>query len=143
MTFYRRIEEIATQEPEGHTYVLAHYWRSRAAEMRGEPWHRRNLFIERLPPARQSVPFRDAVGGTPVDVSAFRNLTGLEQWQMRTVVIDRRALIRDDVEDYWPRAQAGDFRADDADPRIRRSQRDSNGVIAEAGGMVGEGHLVR
>ncbi len=149
MSFYRRIQEVTTVEPEGTTFVLAHYWRSRAAFLRGEAPARINDFIERLPPRQGRRIVTDdkgrwlTMGGTAVDVTDPGNLTGLERWRTEAIVFDRRAMIRQDVDSYWPRAEADKRPADDSNRRLRRSQRDPNGVLAEAADLVGEEKLVR
>jgi len=146
--FYR-IVRIATQEPHGSTYVLAHYWPSRAAFRRGEPPARTNDFVLRLPPRTvQRIVTDDqgrflTVGGAAVDTSDPANLTGLEVWRTEPVTINRRSMILEIVDAYWARAQAGGFPRDHRNRRIKRSDRDPNGVLAEAADLVGEERLVR
>ena len=145
--FYR-IVRIATTEPHGNTYVLAHYWRSRAAFRRGEAPTQINGFPMGLASKTGEVMTFDdrgraqTRGGTWVDVTNPTNITGIEVWRLRTITIDRRALIREVVEAYYKRAKAGDYPRDYSDPRIKRSKRDPNGVLAETLTMVGEGRLV-
>lgn len=156
MTFFVRTEEIATQEPDGATFVLAHYWRSRAAFQRGESPARRNDFLLGLPPAQMDVIATDpqgrllTIGGAAVDLS---DVIGIEHWRMVTVNIDRGTLIRREVDAYWQRAEVGGFPADHTAhetnlsgfpiEQIERSRRDPNGVLAETRAMVGEERLVR
>ncbi len=147
--FYR-IVKIATQEPHGNTYVLAHYWRSRAASRRGEPPSRINGFPMGLASKVVEVMIFDARGwaqtrgGKWVDVTDPRNVTGIEVWKVRPMVLDRGSMIREVVEAYYWRAEANDYPRDySKEPGIRRSKADPNGVLLETASLVGEGRLVQ
>lgn len=146
--FYRRIEEIATVEPHGTTFVLARYWRSRAAFRRGEPPARTEDFDFLLAATREVIA-TDAqgrpltAGGTAVDLGDHASITGIENWRRVTIPVDRRAIIEQAIDAYWPRAEAGGFPEDHSRRKVKRSLRDPHGLLADSRTLIGHEKLVR
>jgi len=127
--------------------VLAHYWKFKTHFQQGQPPARVSDFLFDLPPQQVQRIKSDSQGrflledGTAIDVSGLPALTGLEVWQMETVVIDRRAIIIEAVEAFWHDAEANDYPSDHSNRQIQRSGRDPKGITTEASNLVGDKRL--
>lgn len=128
--FYRIIE-ISTDQASGHTYLLVHFWPSRAAERRGASPSRKNDFLMQLRPMAERI-VTDAQGrlkradGTFIAPAAAQPTDVFER---ETVTVDVPARMRENIEAYWQRAEAGDYPKNHTTRTLRRDQSDLRGIL--------------
>lgn len=133
--FYK-IVEVSTSKASGHTYVLVHFWRDKAAFDAEKPPDRINDFLMQLRSIGQRVvtnaegwPKRKA-DGKFVDPGTLGPDKLQPEWERETFGRNLPAEIKANIEAYWQRAEAGKFPADHTDSRIRRDESDPHGVLA-------------
>ncbi len=136
-----KIVEVSTDKASGHTYVLAYFWRRRAAYQTGKPAGRVNDFLMQLRPTGERIvtnvqgwPKRKS-GGVFVDPATLGPEKPEPEWERETVDRDLPAEIRANIEAYWGRAEEAEaggkpYPANHTSPRIQRDNSDPHGVLA-------------
>ena len=132
--FYQ-IVEVSTDKASGHTYVLVHFWRDKADQVKGKPPDRVNDFLMQLRPTGERVVtdgngwYKRLSDGVFIDPTKLAD-DDATKWEWETYDRDLPAEVKANIEAYWERAEAKGYPGDQADPRIKRDDSDPYGVLA-------------
>ncbi len=136
--FYE-ITEVSTDAASRHTYVLVHFWASKADHDAAKPPVLINDFLMQLRATGDQI-VTNAEGhmkrkdtGEFVDSATLQPGAVQPEWERETVDRDTPAEIRVNIEAYWARAQVRGDTGDKSDWRIHRDASDPHGVLAKPG----------
>lgn len=125
------IVEISTETRTEHTYVLVHFWASRADAIRNEPPILVNDFLMQLRSTAERV-VTDEQGRYKRTDGVFvapEDVTGKEEWIRETVKQDVPAKIIENIERYIARAETRGDRGNHLDHRNIRDMRDPHHIL--------------
>ncbi len=132
MSWVYQIQEIKTEKKTGETYVLAHFWPSRAAFTKAEKPAIEEDFIMQLRPTRQRAVTNDegkTLRESGVWASHRAPPDDNDPAVTELVEIDLRAEIKNNIERFLKRHHH--VRGSLRDPAIKTDTSDPHGILAK------------